>query len=288
MAPTLLVMGGNGFLGGHICRSAVTKGWKVLAVSRSGRPSAEAGRGPAWHDQVEWVKGDAFDPESLRQAMEQSDHVAHTIGILDYRGFLADARPSRVLDKLGSTLADAAAEVLPIGKPSPELGIYDRLNRDAAVQTIDLAKQCKGVKSFLYISAAAAFPGIPQRYITTKRQAEDYLFEQSAPAAHAKGQGDQDGSQVALRPIVFRPGFMYSEGSGYTKPVAHLIGLSYALNSGLGGRIPGIGGAGVKPLAVTRVGDAVVEACADENVRGVVEVHGIGALADARWRAEML
>ena len=263
--PTLLVTGGNGFLGSHICRSAVTKGWKVLAVCRSGRPA----NGPAWHDRVEWIKGDVFEPDSVKSAMGRADHVAHTIGILDYRGFMTEQRPSRVLDRLGLTIRDAVAEVLPLGKGSPELQIYDRLNRDAAVQTIDLARQHSNVKSFLYISAAAAFPGIPQRYITTKRQAEEHLLNTDR-----------------LRPIVLRPGFMYNEGP--TKTAAHLIGLSYAANSATGNRIPGIGGAGVKPLAVARVGDAIVEACADEQVHGIIEVHGIEALADARWRSEML
>ncbi|BFZ53509.1 hypothetical protein PYCC9005_000534 [Savitreella phatthalungensis] len=279
-SPTLLVMGGAGFLGSHICRSALTKGWRVIAVNRGGRPNGEGSsfkgtdnQAQEWTEQVEWLKGDALRPDSFAEALQRVDHIAHTIGVLDYRGFLSESRPSRAIDKLGSTIVDAVQEAVPYisGQTSPELQIYDKLNHEAAVSVIDAARQTPNVKSILYISAAAGFPGIPQRYITSKRRAEEHLLGQIKP-----------------RPIVFRPGFMYSDSAGFTKPVAHLLGISYALNSGLGNAIPGIGAAGVKPLDVSRVADAVVEAVADDKVTGCIEVHGIEALADQRWRSEML
>lgn len=269
-APSLVVFGGAGYLGSSISKAAISKGWQVTSISRKGRPAKSS----AWHDKVNWVKGDAFKSESFSEALASADHVAHTIGVLDYRGFMTEPKISKAIDKVGNTVYDAFREIIPSTSPSSdELQIYDRLNREAAMSVSMEATKYKNLKSFVYISAAAEFPGISQRYITTKREAENYIM------------GLQDKS---FRSIIFRPGFMFSDDRAFTKPVGRLLGLSYALNSSLSGRIPGIGAAGVKPLAVERVGSAVVEACDNEQIDGVVDIHQIEALADVRWRAEMI
>lgn len=269
-APSIVVFGGAGYLGSCISKAALSKGWQVTSISRKGRPAETRD----WHARVNWVKGDAFNSESFSDALSKADHVAHTIGILDYRGFMSERKMSKVVDKLGSTFYDALREFVPSTTPSSaELQIYDRLNRDAAVSVSDEAVRHKNLKSFVYISAAAGFPGIPQRYITTKREAEDHITSLK---------------DKTFRSILFRPGFMFSDDRGFTKPVGRLLGLSYALNSSLSGRIPYIGAAGVKPLAVERVGSAVVEACDNEQIEGIVDIHQIEALADVRWRAEMI
>ncbi|WCJ29104.1 NAD(P)-binding Rossmann-fold superfamily protein [Euphorbia peplus] len=46
----VVVLGGNGFVGSAICKSAVSKGIEVTSLSRSGRSAYE---GP-WVDQVNW------------------------------------------------------------------------------------------------------------------------------------------------------------------------------------------------------------------------------------------
>eukprot|EP00735_Rhodelphis_limneticus_P006531 TRINITY_DN18947_c0_g1::TRINITY_DN18947_c0_g1_i1::g.21600::m.21600 TRINITY_DN18947_c0_g1::TRINITY_DN18947_c0_g1_i1::g.21600 ORF type:complete len:269 (-),score=33.91,sp/Q9FVR6/Y1222_ARATH/36.50/2e-45,NAD_binding_10/PF13460.1/2e-18,Epimerase/PF01370.16/3e-09,NmrA/PF05368.8/1.1e-08,3Beta_HSD/PF01073.14/3.2e-05,3Beta_HSD/PF01073.14/9.6e+02,NAD_binding_4/PF07993.7/20,NAD_binding_4/PF07993.7/0.5,RmlD_sub_bind/PF04321.12/0.4,RmlD_sub_bind/PF04321.12/1.7e+02,RmlD_sub_bind/PF04321.12/3.6e+02,Polysacc_sy len=50
----ILVVGGSGYVGSHICKEAVRRGLQVSSLNRSGKPQ---GLG-SWADQVEWVKGD--------------------------------------------------------------------------------------------------------------------------------------------------------------------------------------------------------------------------------------
>lgn len=311
--PRLLVFGGAGFLGSQVSRAALRKGWQVTCVSRSGRPSPASSstsslpQAPTWHDEVEWVTGDAFTPSSYAEPLCAAQHVVTTIGVLDYRGFMRERRPGRVLDKLSLTLRDAALDMVPtsllnrsgsssstvLRQDDEALRHYDLMNRDAAIAIAEQVARHENVRSLVYVSAAAGFPGIPARYMTSKRAAESHLMDMY----NARGAGTATGT---FRPILFRPGFMFSDhhddkndaaggkARGFTKPVARVLGLSYALNSALGNRVPGIGAAGVKPLAVERVGSAIVEACDDERIVGPVEVHQIEALADVRWRAEMI
>lgn len=49
----LVVFGGNGFVGSHVCQAALQSGLQVLALSRSGTPAQGGG---AWTSQVEWYK----------------------------------------------------------------------------------------------------------------------------------------------------------------------------------------------------------------------------------------
>ncbi|KAM0934496.1 putative NAD-dependent epimerase/dehydratase, NAD(P)-binding domain superfamily [Dioscorea sansibarensis] len=49
----IVVLGGSGFVGTAICKAAVSKGIKVVSLSRSGRPSYS----DSWVDQVTWVAG---------------------------------------------------------------------------------------------------------------------------------------------------------------------------------------------------------------------------------------
>ncbi|KAH7668719.1 putative oxidoreductase protein [Dioscorea alata] len=52
----IVVLGGSGFVGTAICKVAVSEGFKVVSLSRSGRPSSS----DSWVDQVTWVEGDVF------------------------------------------------------------------------------------------------------------------------------------------------------------------------------------------------------------------------------------
>ncbi|XP_021291017.1 uncharacterized protein At1g32220, chloroplastic isoform X1 [Herrania umbratica] len=72
----LLVLGGNGFVGSHICREALEQGLTVSSLSRSGRPSLH----DSWVNDVLWHKGDLLSPGSLKQAMSEATSVISCVG----------------------------------------------------------------------------------------------------------------------------------------------------------------------------------------------------------------
>lgn len=149
---------------------------------------------------------------------------------------------------------------------------YEVMNRDTA---LSLAKESSSrkVPTFLYISAAAGTPILPARYITTKREAES-LIATTFPA---------------MRSIFIRAPFMYDSSRTFTLPIAAAGGVASMINSAVGGRLTWLMGAGgIKPLKADLVGDAVVEALEDEEIRGAVEVGEIERLGTRAWRKNML
>ena len=72
----LLVLGGNGYVGTHVCKEALAKGVPVASLSRSGRPGVLE----PWSDEVEWVKGDLFHPASWRTALDDVSAVISCVG----------------------------------------------------------------------------------------------------------------------------------------------------------------------------------------------------------------
>ncbi|KAJ4755158.1 NAD(P)-binding Rossmann-fold superfamily protein [Rhynchospora pubera] len=72
----LLVLGGNGFVGSHVCKEALDRGLSVSSLSRSGRPSVQA----SWADKVVWHKGNLLEPASLKDAMSKVSAVISCVG----------------------------------------------------------------------------------------------------------------------------------------------------------------------------------------------------------------
>lgn len=149
---------------------------------------------------------------------------------------------------------------------------YEVMNRDSA---IGLAKRSdeKGVASFVYISAAAGAPILPQRYITTKREAESAIASEFP----------------RMRSIFIRPGMLYDSSRAITMALAGVTAIGATMNSLSGGRLTHVMGAGgTKPLGADAVGEAVVESLDDDTVHGIVEVGKIESLANTAWRKKML
>ncbi|XP_044506594.1 uncharacterized protein LOC123226156 isoform X2 [Mangifera indica] len=61
----ILVFGGNGFVGSHICREALERGLTVHSLSTSGRPSYQ----DSWTNSIVWHQGDLLSPDSLKSAL---------------------------------------------------------------------------------------------------------------------------------------------------------------------------------------------------------------------------
>lgn len=114
---------------------------------------------------------------------------------------------------------------------------------------------------------------LPNRYITTKREAESTIAS----------------SFPTMRNIFIRPGFLYDSSRPLTMTIALFGGAGHIVNSMIGGRLTSLAGAAVeKPLKADLVAEAVIEAIEDENIKGVIGTATIEDLASKAWRRGML
>ncbi len=134
MARTIGVTGSTGFVGRHIVRALVERGWKVRALLRD---TAKARRvlpaGP-----VEWVEGDAFNGPALGRFAAGCDAIVHTIGIR--REF------------------------------PPEI-TFRRMHPGATRRVVETAA-AGGVTRFIHISALGTRPEAPTEYHRSKYESE--------------------------------------------------------------------------------------------------------------------
>ncbi|CAO2815912.1 unnamed protein product [Amaranthus hypochondriacus] len=72
----LLVFGGNGFVGSHVCKEALERGLSVSSISRSGRSSINE----PWADRVNWNQGNLFSPETIKDVLDGVTSVISCVG----------------------------------------------------------------------------------------------------------------------------------------------------------------------------------------------------------------
>ncbi|KAL7798482.1 hypothetical protein V8C37DRAFT_368000 [Trichoderma ceciliae] len=286
-AKKLIVCGGNGFLGSRICKYAVARGWDVTSVSRSGEPRWESvsstATPPPWAHKVSWERANILEPSTYAPLLKGSDYVVHSMGILleaDYKGVISGREsPITGLQKAFASVRDRGVDPIhsqpgeAIKPPSPKDQLsYEVMNRDSA---ISLAKHAaaENTSAFCFISAAAGAPVLPHRYISTKREAESAISS----------------NFPQMRGIYMRPPFMYDSSRKVTMGIAAAAGAASLFNSITGNVLKGfMGAAGIKPLQVDTVAEAVIEALADETTKGPVEIEQIEDLASKGWRKTML
>lgn len=102
-SKSLLVLGGNGFVGGAVCRAALRRGWQVSSLSRHGAPINPVG-------QVNWIKGSSLDADDLKAAIDKSrpTFIVHSIGTL------YESPPDRTYESMNHK----TLQTLLSGKPS--------------------------------------------------------------------------------------------------------------------------------------------------------------------------
>jgi dihydroflavonol-4-reductase len=84
MKPRALVTGASGFIGSHLVRELVRRGWQIRILAHA--------RVLDWPGECEVLQGDITEPASLREPLDQVDtvfHLAAALGAsqLDRRGF---------------------------------------------------------------------------------------------------------------------------------------------------------------------------------------------------------
>ncbi|KAI8355354.1 hypothetical protein B0O80DRAFT_449053 [Mortierella sp. GBAus27b] len=270
-AKKLFVVGGTGGVGFQVCKLAVARGWDVTSLSRRGKPSlTESSQGGSaasqgWVHKVNWARGDSLDPSSYKDALKGSKAVVHTVGLLLEDNY-KDIVHSQSLDDLAKNIKTAIRGQNPLDTTKvPKTGLsYEKINRDTALTVAKEAGK-EGVESFAYISAAFAPPMVPNRYITTKREAEHALLT----------------NQSGLRPIIFRPGFLSTPDRPLTLPLAGLLQISSTiLGKSLWGTIPLAQAATTPPLSTEVFARAIMNAIENDKVRGIVDLDGIQELVN--------
>ena len=76
---SVIVFGGNGFVGAKIVQELCSRGVTVFAVSRSGVAPAHVA-GESWAGKVEWTKGDALVPETYADIMKDAKAIIVSVG----------------------------------------------------------------------------------------------------------------------------------------------------------------------------------------------------------------
>ena len=250
----------------------------MTSISRSGPPDWpslwQLPSAPAWASQVDWHKADVFDPNTYSDKLSNASAVVHSMGILieeDYKGVLTGKEP--IISGLKKAFSSGERD-----KKKEKQLTYEAMNRDSAIILAKTAVE-KNVPTFLYISAAAGAPVLPARYLSTKRETESVL----PTLASSPEQQPRE-----WRTVFLRPAMLYDSTRPISIPLAAIAGVTSAVNSLVGGWLPGLGAAAYKPLKVAAVADAVVQAIGDEGVKGVLDVADISRLAEKAWRAGML
>lgn len=129
----VLVTGASGFVGKYILQALVDRGHSVKGLSRSIPESAAA-----WPE-MEWIRGDVLEPESLGKAMAGVETVVHLVGIIDEK---------------------------------PAKGItFDAIHQTGTNNVIEAAQKA-GVRNFVQMSANGARRDGVSGYQTSKWHAE--------------------------------------------------------------------------------------------------------------------
>lgn len=82
----LLVLGGNGFVGSHICIEALAHGLNVSSLSRSGKSSLH----DPWANDIVWHQGDLLSPDSLGNALNGVTSVISCVGGFGSNSYMYD------------------------------------------------------------------------------------------------------------------------------------------------------------------------------------------------------
>lgn len=132
---SILITGGNGFIGREIGRRAIEGGHTVRSIARSGRPALDE----PWVEEVHWHAVDVLEPHRWREQLGDCDAVIHTIAAI---------------------------------RESPAQGVtFERINGDAAI-IAGLEAERANASAFVFLSASGTPPFVSERYTNAKRRAE--------------------------------------------------------------------------------------------------------------------
>jgi UDP-glucose 4-epimerase len=205
----ILVTGGSGFIGTHLCRLLVQKGYEVQVLDRVGPKEAVAG--------VKYVRGDVRDQTQVRDAVENASAVYHFAAIVS----------------------------VPICQDAPLESYQTNLVGSLQVLNSLREKQKKtGEKTPLFFAGSAAAYGMLGK--EKESLSEDLLLEPPLSYYGAQKLGSEQAirlfhEEASLPAMVFRFFNVYGPGQDPSSPYSGVIsvfsrriqeGQSLTLNSG--------------------------------------------------------
>ena len=299
----VIITGGSGFVGRAVARRLVQNGVKVCAVSRTGGPPASCQDEWTRSSLIDWAQLDCTDSEQMTKLIEDYKPTAyvHAVGaLLEKSHYKSVIDPFTSLASLASMVGgglggggrsssrqfedEGEFQDARIQEGTPD---YNVINRDSLAIVADSANKASEIAlantktpdagqrlPFVFVSAFAAPPLVDQRYIESKREAEEILF-----------------SCNGLRPIVVRPGFLYSEEREWSMALAGMLQLASSAHQG-----PLVGVSSMvrnmlppgldmsfavhRPLRVEMLADAIVQGIANQDCFGILEGSDIQGIAN--------
>ncbi|MBS0321402.1 MAG: complex I NDUFA9 subunit family protein [Proteobacteria bacterium] len=131
--PTLVVLGGSGFVGRDVVAKAVAANWRVVVVTRRRADARTLFALPT----ADIVEGDVCEPGVLARVLRGADAVVNLVGILNERGRETFAR------------------------------VHVELARNVVATCV-----AEGVPRLVHMSALNAAPDAPSAYLASKGEAE--------------------------------------------------------------------------------------------------------------------
>ena len=184
MSKNITILGGNGYVGTR-CMKTLLKNYKDITINIVSR-TAEQGK-PISDNRVNYIKGDALNPEEFKDILRNSTGVIHSIGTLI----------------------------------NPDPAKYNLINKETCIRPATLinelfaAGEMKEKVNFVYLSAerGLTFPLSLKfgGYITSKRDAEKALCDEK---------------MAGINGIILKPGFVKDNTDRlWSVPIYHSVNL---------------------------------------------------------------
>jgi nucleoside-diphosphate-sugar epimerase len=303
----ILITGGSGFVGRAVARRFVQNGVRVCAASRSGEPPANIADDWCRSPLIDWAKVDCTDTNQMQKLINDFKPTAyvHTVGaLLEKSHYRSIIDPFTNLVSLAGIMVGSRRGGGGESSTTTKDGFYgdhdddddddddddvegnlrktldyNTVNRDSLASVVkcvsfEASSNDRKKPPFVFVSAYAAPPLVDQRYIESKREGEEILFASNN-----------------IRPIVMRPGFLYSEERDWSMALA---GLLHIVSSAHKGPFVGISNmvrniipsmidtkfTNNSPLRVEILADAIVQGIASEDCFGILEGSDIPKLGN--------
>lgn len=138
MINKVFITGGTGFLGAYIIQNLVQKGCQVTALRRSDRLPFFID--PVCLKKVNWIKGDLFDTEALREGMIDADAVIHSAAMVSLH--------------------------------ASDRALLYKNNEEGTANVVNMAVEV-GIKRFVHVSSIAAIGRLESGALVTEDQKWD-------------------------------------------------------------------------------------------------------------------